>query len=102
MLNVLAEVPDSTKEIINELPNNSGVGAANLTTVLNWIYIAGGIAAVAVLVYAGTKYILSQGQPEKMKQASQIIAYAIIGLVVVVLAAAITAFVSGTIGGATQ
>ena len=97
-----AVIPDETKELINNLPNNSGVGAANLTTILNWIYIAGGIVAVIVIVYAGAKYILSQGQPEKMKQASQIIAYAIIGLVVVVLAAAITAFVSGIIGGSTQ
>ncbi len=97
-----AVIPDETKELINNLPNNSGVGAANLTTILNWIYIAGGIVAVIVIVYAGSKYILSQGQPEKMKQASQIIAYAIIGLVVVVLAAAITAFVSGMIGGSTQ
>lgn len=100
-MKIFAVVPDSTKEIINDLPNNSGVGAANLATVLNWVYVAGGIIAVGVIVYAGIKYILSQGQPDKMKQASQIIAYAVVGLIVVVLAAAITAFVSGLIGGST-
>lgn len=102
MFKFLAAIPDDTKEILNNLPNSDGVSATKLTDILNWIYIAAGIAAVAVIVYAGSKYIMSQGQPDKMKQASQIIAYAVIGLIVVVLAAAITAFVSGQIGEATK
>lgn len=88
-------------ESIQDLPNSDGgVTSGNLANVLYWVYAAAGIIAVAVLVYAGIKYLMSQGEPAKVKQASQIIAYAIIGLIVVLLAGAITAFVSNIIGGA--
>lgn len=98
----LADAMGDIKDTVNNLPNSSGVTSGNLTNVLYWIYAAGGIIAVAVLVYAGIKYLSSQGDPAKTKQASQIIAYAIIGLVIVVLAGAITAFVSNIIGGAAE
>ena len=95
---------DDVKNTINDLPNSgsSGVTSGNLTNVLYWIYAMGGIIAVAVIVYAGIKYVASQGEPTKTKQASQIIAYALIGLIVVLLAGAITAFVSNIIGGAAE
>lgn len=100
-----SKLPKAEKEVcesVQELPNSDGVTSGNLTNVLYWIYAAGGIIAVAILVYAGIKYLASQGDPAKTKQASQIIAYAIIGLVIVVLAGAITAFVSNIIGGAAK
>jgi len=93
---------DDVKETVNNLPNSGGVTSGNLANVLYWIYAAAGIVAVAVLVYAGIKYLSSQGEPAKTKQASQIIAYAIIGLVIVLLAGAATAFVSNMIGGAAK
>ena len=103
MLKILAEIPDSTKEIIKDnLPNTDGATSGNLATVLYWVYAAAGMVAVGVIVYAGIKYLLSQGQPEKTKQASQIIAYAAIGLVVVMVAAALTVFISNAVGGATE
>ena len=106
MANVVRIMGDAMSEIeqtINDLPNSgTGVTSGNLTNVLYWIYAAGGIIAVAVLVYAGIKFLMSQGEPAKTKQASQIIAYAIIGLIVMLLAGAITAFVSNMIGGAAK
>lgn len=93
---------DDVKETVNNLPNSGGVTSGNLANVLYWIYAAAGIVAVAVLVYAGIKYLSSQGEPAKTKQASQIIAYAIIGLVIVLLAGAVTAFVSNMIGGSAK
>lgn len=96
---ILAEGIDDVKQTVDNLPNGGGVTSGNLTNILYWVYAMGGIIAVAVLVYAGIKYLASQGEPAKVKQASQIIAYAIIGLIVVVLAGAITAFISGIIGG---
>lgn len=106
MINVVRIVGDAMSEIeqtVNNLPNSeTGVTSGNLTNVLYWIYAAGGIIAVAVLVYAGIKFLMSQGDPAKTKQASQIIAYAIIGLIVVLLAGAITAFLSSIIGGAAK
>lgn len=93
------------KEICIEtykLPNSEGVGEGMLTNVLFWVYGLAGLIAVAVIVYGGIKYTMSQGDPGKMKQASQILAFAIVGLIVVLLAGAITAFLTGMIGGATQ
>lgn len=100
----LADAMDEIRGTVDKLPGASsgGVSTGNLTNVLYWIYTMSGIIAVAVLVYAGIKYLTSQGDSQKVKQASQIIAYALIGLIVVLLAGAITAFVSGIIGGAAK
>lgn len=87
---------------LDNLPNKNGVTSSNLTTVLYWVFAIGGLVAVGIIVYGGIKYQTSQGDPGKTKQASQILAYAIIGLVVVMLATAITAFVTGAIGEAAK
>lgn len=87
---------DEVKETIDKLPNHD-LGTGNLNNVLYWIYAMAGIVAVAVIVYGGVKYVMSQGDPGKTKQAGQIIAYALIGLVVVLLAGAITVFASNII-----
>lgn len=100
IVRILGDAMDDIKDTVDSLPNSgTGVTSGNLTNVLYWIYAAGGIICVAVLVYAGIKFLTSQGEPAKTKQASQIIAYAIIGLIIVLLAGAITAFVSNIIGG---
>lgn len=105
MKNILAIVADAQSDIndkINDLPNSGGVGTGTLTNILFWVYGLAGLIAVAVIVYGGIKYTMSQGDPGKMKQASQILAFAIVGLIVVLLAGAITAFLTGMIGGAAQ
>lgn len=84
-----------------KLPNQGGVTADGLlNNVLLWLVTIAGLAAVAVIVYGGVKYNTAQGQPDKVKQASQIIAFGVVGLVVVILAGAITAFATGIIGSA--
>jgi hypothetical protein len=55
-------------------------------------YIAGAVAVIMV-VYGGFKYIVSNGDPQKITSARQIITYALIGLVVVLLAKLILSFV---------
>lgn len=89
---------DEVKQTIDKLPNSGGVTGGNMTNMLMWVYAMAGIIAVAVIVYGGVKYVTSQGDPGKTKQAGQIIAYALIGLVVVLLAGAITVFASNVIG----
>ncbi len=56
--------------------------------------------AVIYIIYSATAYLTSQGDPGKIKQASQSIAFAVVGLLIVILAAAITNFVFSAIGGA--
>lgn len=87
----LANAQSDLEGKISDLPNNAASG--NLNNVLNWVFVASGMIAVGVIIYGGIKYITSQGEPNKVKQASQIIAYALVGLAVVGLAAAITNFV---------
>ncbi|MDO4979111.1 MAG: pilin [Candidatus Saccharibacteria bacterium] len=73
--------------------------SASLTTgqvvsgVLNWVYALAGLVAAGFIVYGGISYGVAQGEPGKIKQATHTIAYAVIGLVVVLIAAGITNFV---------
>lgn len=99
---IATSAQDEIEKKIDELPNSGGVGGGTLTNILYWVYAMAGIVAVGVIVYGGIKYVMSQGEPAKMKQASQILAYAIIGLIVVLIAGAVTAFATQMIGGATQ
>lgn len=93
-------VASSVEEAINKLPNSNGVSPAFLGNVLNWIYALAGLIAVGVIIFGAIKYNTAQGDPGKVKQAGQIIAFAVVGLVIVLLAGVITAFATGTIGGA--
>lgn len=90
----LADYSDSLKDAVKEIPHNTG-DADTITTVLNFAYTIAGLVAVAVLVYAGVSYATSGGEPGKTKKASQAMVYALIGLVIVLLAAVITNFVAG-------
>lgn len=79
--------------------NGDGCVDANIvvTNAIQWaIGIAGAVAAIFV-VYGGISYTTSSGDPGKLQKAKQTIIYALIGLAIVALAEAITAFVSGMI-----
>lgn len=93
------------QKTVDSLPNSGDNGVGDgwlLNNVLAWVLSIAGLAAVGVIIYGGIKYLTAQGDPGKIKQASQIIAYAVIGLIVVMLAGAIVAFATGAIGGAAQ
>ena len=61
--------------------------------VLNIIYGVIGIIAVVMIIIGGIHYATSQGDPGRVKKAKDTILYAIIGLVIVLAAFAITYFV---------
>lgn len=63
----------------------------------NWAYTMAGLVAVIFIVYGGIKYVTSQGDPAKARSAMQTILYAVVGLIVVLMAAAITALVTNSI-----
>ena len=102
IMKFFADAQADIQSTVNSLPNNGGVGQDTLNNVLAWVLSMAGIAAVGVIIYGGIKYLTAQGDPGKIKQASQIIAYALIGLIVVMVAGAIVAFATGAIGGAAQ
>lgn len=84
---------------VDNLPNVNNSNDFSVTYVLNWVYAVVGIVAVIYIIYSASAYLTSQGDPGKIKQASQSIAFAVVGLLIVILAAAITNFVFGAIGG---
>ncbi len=80
------------KNIVNLLAQNvqldtsslprSGTSGNLIIDVLNIIFgILAGIAFISV-VYGGFKYVISQGEPERIGKAKNIIMYSIIGLII--------------------
>ncbi len=72
-------------------------GSTSLSTIIGTsvnllLYIAGALA-VLVLIYGGIRYITSTGDAARVKAAKDTIVYAIIGLIVSLLAYAIVNFV---------
>ena len=66
-----------------------------LTNVVNILIVAAAIASVIMIVIGGFRYIFSQGQDTNTKAAKDTILYAVVGLVVSILAFAIVNFVLG-------
>ncbi len=64
-----------------------------ITSVVDVLFYIAGALAVLVLVYGGIRYITSTGDPRRIQAAKDTIIYGIIGLVVVILARMIVAFV---------
>lgn len=81
---------------LNSLPKPSaGQGAIN--TVIS--IVIGTVAAIAVVmvIIGGFRYILAQGDPQAVSKAKGTILYALIGLLVAIIAQAIVAFVGGSL-----
>jgi len=86
----------SPGEIGFDGPTDSG-SKVLVQGLLNGAYFWAGVVAVIIILAAGIFYITSQGDASKIARAKQAITGAIIGLVVVILAFAITNFVIGAI-----
>lgn len=63
--------------------------------ILNLVYVAAGVACVIVIIIAGSMYITSNADPGKVARAKNAIMGAVAGLVIIMMAFAITAFVIG-------
>lgn len=74
--------------------NNSIYGPDGvITKIVNIIALVAGVAAVIFIIIGGIKYILSSGDPASITSAKNTIVYAIVGVVVVIAARTIIAFV---------
>lgn len=86
-------------DTVNITPGDVGIPKNTADSVLsgglNAVYFAGGVACVIVIVVAGILYALSAGDSNQIKIAKNAILYAIVGLVVILMAFVITAFVIG-------
>jgi len=97
----LAQTKDDICEGVGITANQSGCTApadsptvdSVVQTVINILSVIVGIIAVIMIIIAGLKYITSTGETNNVNSAKNTILYAVIGLVVVVLAQVIVRFV---------
>lgn len=55
----------------------------------------GGLIAIGFIIFGGISYILSQGNPDRITQAKDIIVNAVVGLVIAIMATALVSFLAG-------
>ena len=90
-------INDPTKRAALGCDEERTVGNVGIGIIEVVISISGLIAA-GFIVVGGVQYILSQGDPGKTKTAKTTILYAVVGLLVTVLAFAIVNFIGGALG----
>ena len=78
-----------------ELIGDNGV----FSRITNTVLLIVGLISVIMLVYGGLRYILSGGDSKKVTDAKNTILYAIIGLIISLLAYAIVNFVLNSVIG---
>ena len=76
---------------------NDAALAGRVNRVINALFIVAGAIAVIILIAGGIRYITSTGDSTRIQKAKDTILYAVIGLIVVILARAIVGFVIGQI-----
>jgi hypothetical protein len=67
--------------------------STNISDALSFVFALLGVIAVIIIILGGFQYITSQGEPQKTAKAKDTILYAVIGLVVSILAWSIVNFV---------
>jgi hypothetical protein len=67
-------------------------------TISNTLIFLVGAVSVIMLIIGGFRYVISQGESGAVTSAKNTILYAIIGIVVAILAYAAVAYVTGTLG----
>lgn len=83
------------KSDVPSLPN----GSANdvLVAGLNIVYFVAGIIAVVAIIVAGFTLVTNSSEPDAIKKARNTIVYAVIGIVVIIVAFTVTWFIAGNI-----
>lgn len=92
---VSADPADQIKTGVNSVGGNDSGGTlqARIKTIVNTLLFVLGSIAVVMIVIGGIRYTISNGESSQIKSAKDTIMYAVIGLVVAILAYAIVNFV---------
>lgn len=86
----------------NDWKQDSLTTGAAVMEAFNYAYTIAGLVAVVFIIKGGVEYVISRGDPSKIQKATREIIYAVIGLVIVLLAAVITTFVINATSGALE
>lgn len=84
---------DSTTLLPNQTADQLWAG------ILKLIYYVAGAVAIIMMILAGFRYITANGDPNAIKKAKNQILYGVVGLIIIMVAFAITDFVLGRIKG---
>ena len=81
----------------SEIGYNTGIVSDidPLSRILDLVYLGAGIVVIIVIIIAGYLFVTSRGDPAQMKRSKDALRGAVIGLVVIIAAFAITRFVLG-------
>ena len=82
-----------TQDDLNLKDAPTQLQSSQIETALMTVYMVAGIVAVIIIVLGGIRYTSSNGDPGSVKAAKDTVMYAVVGLVVVIMAAALTDFV---------
>lgn len=86
-------------EGFSDSPSSLGLPDVKVDTgvsaLLNIVFTLAGLLAVVFIIIGGVKYTLSGGDSAGLKSAKETITYAIVGLIVTLLAFGIVNFVTG-------
>ncbi len=85
---------DETKYNIPKNDANNG----QIQSVIQLALAVSGAIAVLIITMAGFQYIISQGDPGKIAKAKDTILYAVIGLVLVIMAEVVVRLVISKVG----
>ena len=102
---VFAEGGSASQQALDGLNqvNPNGEDSPELTaviqTILNAVYFIVGIVAVIMIILGGITYATSQGDPAKVKKGKDTILYGIVGLIIALMAFAITQFILNAMNG---
>lgn len=68
-----------------------------VAAILDLLLRLAAVASIAMIVYGGVMFIMSEGQPDKTKKALGTVINACVGLAIAVVSAAVITFVAGRI-----
>jgi hypothetical protein len=80
-----------------ELLNTSKSVGDIIQSVITWVLGFSAAIAVLFIIYGGIQYVISAGNDARVASAKKTLTFAIIGLIVIILAGAIVVFVSSTL-----
>lgn len=81
---------------LGNAPEN--VSSGSVAGLLSTAYLIAGIVAVIVIIIGGIRYASSNGDSSGVQAGKNTILYAVVGLIVIIMAAAITDYVIKNVG----
>ncbi len=95
------QAPQTTVKIDK---NSLGLGGApdsfsstSVEAILGTVYLIAGMVAVIAIIIGAIRFMAANGESGKVASAKNVISYAVVGLVVVLVAAAATNWVIGSV-----